>query len=212
MSSKNAASKGGTSAVNSSTVKLVKSSTSGVEGESSRYRHMVCASCHERHSITQIVMNSMVLLPHFEQAFVASMQHRTLDGQPRPSRRSSTYDTCPLPTLADKLLCILTYLKQNPIQEGQGQLLGMSPSNANTWIHVRHPVLNRAVANQELLPARTAAECAAMFKTHSADGSSSIPLCGMMALHVRATARLIPKSHKHMTAARKSVPRAKTSS
>jgi hypothetical protein len=51
----------------------------------------------------------MVLLPHFEQAFVASMQHRTIEGNPRTSRRYSTYDTCPLPTMADKLLCILTY-------------------------------------------------------------------------------------------------------
>ena len=44
----------------------------------------------------------MVLLPHFEQAFVAYMQHRTIDGNPRTSRRYSTYDTCPLPTMADK--------------------------------------------------------------------------------------------------------------
>jgi len=54
------------------------------------------------------------LLPHFEQALVTYMHDRTIDGQPRTSRRYSTYDTCPLPTLADKLLFILTYLKQNP--------------------------------------------------------------------------------------------------
>jgi hypothetical protein len=110
------------------------------------------------------------LLPHFEQAFVAYMQDRTIDGQLRTSRRYSTYGTCPLPTLADKLLFILTYLKQNPIQEVQGQLFGMSQSHANKWIHVLHPVLNQALADQELLPARTAAEFAEMFKTHSTDG------------------------------------------
>jgi hypothetical protein len=60
MSSKNAASKGGTSAVNSSTVKLVKSHTSVVEVESSRYRNIVCASFRERHSIAQIVMNANI--------------------------------------------------------------------------------------------------------------------------------------------------------
>jgi Helix-turn-helix of DDE superfamily endonuclease len=84
------------------------------------------------------------LLPHFEQAFVTYMQDRTIDGQPRTSRRYSRYTTCPLPTLADKLLFMLTYLKQNPIQEVQGQLFGMSQSHANTWIHVLHPVLNQA--------------------------------------------------------------------
>jgi hypothetical protein len=56
----------------------------------------------------------MALLPHFEQAFVVSMQDRTIDGQPRTSRRYSTYASCPLPTTADKLLFILTYVKQNP--------------------------------------------------------------------------------------------------
>jgi hypothetical protein len=152
------------------------------------------------------------LLPHFEQAFVTYMHDRTIDGQPRTSRRYSTYGTCPLPTIADKLLFILTYLKQNSIQEVQGQLFGMSQSNANKWIHLLQPVLNRALAHQDLLPARTAAEFAAMFKTHTTDGSSTSPLFGMMALNVRSTARPIPKSNKKIIAARRRVPRSKTSS
>jgi hypothetical protein len=115
------------------------------------------------------------LLPPFEHAWLAYMEDHTLDGQPRTSRRYSTYETSPLPTMADKLLFILTYVKQNPIQEMQGQLFGMSQSNANKWIHVLHPVLNQALADQELLPARTAAELAAMFKTHATDGSSTPP-------------------------------------
>ena len=91
----------------------------------------------------------MALLPRFEQAFVDYMQDHTIDGQPRTSRRYSAYDTCPLPTTADTQLFILTYLKQNPIQEVQGQLFGMSQSHANTWIHLLHPVLNPALAHQE---------------------------------------------------------------
>jgi hypothetical protein len=115
------------------------------------------------------------LLPYFEQAFVTYMHDRTIDRQPRTSRRYSTYGTCPVPTVADKLLFILTYLKQHPIQEVQGQLFGMSQSNANTWIHVLHPVLKQALADQELLPARTAAEFAAMFETQVTDGRSTPP-------------------------------------
>jgi hypothetical protein len=152
------------------------------------------------------------LLPHFEQAFMTYMQDRTIDGQPRTSRRYSTYGTCPLPTMADKLLFILTYLKQNPIQEVQGQLFGMSQSNANKWIHVLHPVLNQALADQELLPARTAAEFAARVATHATEGRSTTPLFGMMALNVRSIARQIPKSNKSITVARRSVTRSKTSS
>ena len=35
------------------------------------------------------------LLPHVEHALVAYLQDRTIDGQPRTSRRDSTYDNCP---------------------------------------------------------------------------------------------------------------------
>jgi hypothetical protein len=51
---------------------------------------------------------------------------------------------------------MLTYVKQNPIQEVQGQLFGMSQSPANKWIHFLQAVLNQALVHQELLPARTA--------------------------------------------------------
>ena len=149
------------------------------------------------------------LLPHFERAFVTSMQDRTIDGQPRTSRRYSTYDTCPLPTMADKRLFILTYLKQHPIQEVQGQLFGMSQSNATKWIHLLHPVLNHAFANQELLPARTAAEFAARFET---DRNSTTPLLGMMVPNVRFNARSMPKRNKNTTVARRRVTRSTISS
>ena len=55
----------------------------------------------------------MALLPHFEQALVVSLQDRTIDGQPRTSRRYRASAHCPLPTIADKLLFMLTYVKQN---------------------------------------------------------------------------------------------------
>ena len=84
------------------------------------------------------------LLPHFEHALVAYLQDRTIDGQPRTSRRYRTYDNCPLPTIADKQLFMLTYVKQNPIQDVPGQLFGMSQSNANQWLQLLHAVLNQA--------------------------------------------------------------------
>ena len=46
-------------------------------------------------------------------------------GPPRTSRRSSTDDTSPLPTHADKRLLILTDVQQHPIHEVPGQLFGM---------------------------------------------------------------------------------------
>jgi hypothetical protein len=149
------------------------------------------------------------LLPHVEPAFMTSMDERTIDGQPRTSRRYTTYGTCPLPTSADKRLFMLTYVKQTPLQEVQGHLVGMSQANANKWIHLLHPVVNHALATQERLPVRTAAEFADMFET---DRSSTTPLLGMMVPNVRFNARSIPKSNKNTTVARSSVTRLQTSS
>jgi hypothetical protein len=54
------------------------------------------------------------LLPTFERALVTSMQDRTIDGQPRTSRRYRTYKTCPLPTTADELTMMLTTPSPEP--------------------------------------------------------------------------------------------------
>jgi hypothetical protein len=152
------------------------------------------------------------LLPHFEQAFVRYMGTRTIDGQPRTSRRYSPYTNCPLPTMADKLLFILSYLKHNPIQELQGQLFEMSQSNANKWIHLLHAVLNQALAEQDLLPARTAEELTALLTKHKTKAPSTSPLFGMMVLSAPSSVRKIPRSRKNTTVARRSVIRSKTSS
>jgi Helix-turn-helix of DDE superfamily endonuclease len=152
------------------------------------------------------------LLPPFEDALAAYLQDRTIDGQPRTSRRYSTYNTCPLRTLADKLLFILTYLQQNPIQEVQGQLFGMSQSNANKWSHLLHAVLNQALAHQELLPARNADELAVMLAAKRTEDVPVSPLFGMMVLSDRSTAQPIPRTNRNTTAARRSAIRSKTSS
>ena len=152
------------------------------------------------------------LLPHFEHAFEAYMRDHTIDGQPRTSRRYTAYATCPLPTMADKLLFILTYLKQNPIQEMQGQLFGMSQSNTNKWIHLLHPVLNQALAHQDLLPARTADELAALLASKQSKEGSTPPLFGMMVLNGPSTVRKTLRNSKSITVARRNVTRSKTSS
>ncbi len=152
------------------------------------------------------------LLPHFEQAFVGYLQDRTIDGQPRTSRRYTTYDTCPLPTTADKLLFILTYVKQHPIQEVQGQLLGMSQSHANTWIHLLHPVLNQALADQELLPARTADDLAAMLTTPPTEASAPSSRFFMTGPNDPSSVRKTRRSSKSMTVGRRHATRSQTSS
>lgn len=147
------------------------------------------------------------LLPPFEHAFLAYMEDHTIDGQPRTNRRYSPYDTSPLPTMADKLLFILTYLKQHPIQEVQGQLFGMSQANANTWIHLLPTVLNQALAQQALLPARTAGELATLLTSQQPKEGTTPPLFGMMVLSAPSIARGMPKSRQSITVARKNATR-----
>jgi hypothetical protein len=114
--------------------------------------------------------------------------------------------------MADKLLFMLTSVKQHPIQEVQGQLFGMSQAHANQWMHLLHPVLNKALAQQERLPARTAGEFAMLLtSTQTKDGVTS-PLVGMMVRRDPSIARGMPRSSRSMTVARRRATRSKTSS
>lgn len=81
---------------------------------------------------------------HFEQAFETYRGTRTMDGQPRTSRRYRSSVSCPLPTIAAQLRFILRSVKPHPIQALQGQLLGMSPSKAHKWMHRVPAVVNQA--------------------------------------------------------------------
>jgi 7-keto-8-aminopelargonate synthetase-like enzyme len=107
-------------------------------------------------------------LPHFSSAIERYLNHTTLDGYLREAARAITYANSPLPTAADRLLFILTYLKQNAIQELHGQLFGMSQSNVSKWVQLLLEILNTALASQRLLPARTAAELAAQLQAETA--------------------------------------------
>ena len=102
----------------------------------------------------------VVLLTYFQEAFDLSMQHATITGEKREYRRYTTYSNSPLPTMEDKLLFILVYLKHNLHQEIQGCLFGMSQTNVSKWTHLLHRILNQALAQQSYLPARTAEELA----------------------------------------------------
>lgn len=98
------------------------------------------------------------LLPFFDAAFAAHMEKYTVTGKPRRARRYSTYKNSPLPTIEDKLLFILLYVKQAATQELHGEVFGMTQSGVNQWVHLLEPVLNQALAQTGDLPARDAAE------------------------------------------------------
>lgn len=151
------------------------------------------------------------LLPPFEQAFVAYLHDQTIDGQPRTVRRYSTYDHGPLPTIADKRLFILTYVKQHPLQAVQGQLFGMSQSKTKKWLHLLHTVLHQALAHQELLPARTADELAMQLAAERTKVAPGPPLFGMRVRSDRSTAPPIPRTSRKTLVGSRSATHSTTS-
>lgn len=98
------------------------------------------------------------LVPYFRTAFENHVALYRLDGKKRTKRRYSEYKNSPLPTIEDKLLFILVYLKQGGLQEAHATLFEMHQPNANSWIHLLHPILNQALAAAGELPVREAQE------------------------------------------------------
>lgn len=100
------------------------------------------------------------LLPVFEEKFRERMKYFRLDGKPRVGREYQTYVNCPLPTPEDRLLFILVYMKNNPLQVLQGELFGMPQNKANQWIHTLLPVLQLTMRCRGDAPARSVEELA----------------------------------------------------
>ena len=94
------------------------------------------------------------LLPYFSRRFLAYVETHTLEGQPRKKRKYTTYQNSCLPSLEDKLLFILIYLREAMKQEVLGELLGMAQPVVNKWIHRLLPIVNGALADLGELPSR----------------------------------------------------------
>jgi len=115
------------------------------------------------------------LVPPFETAFEAHMAAWRLDGRPRTARRYTTSTNCPLPTPADRLLCILVYLKTYPLQVVQGRLFGLGQSQAHQWIHVLLVVLRATLRTLGDAPARSVQELATRLGVTEADVRAMVP-------------------------------------
>ena len=114
-----------------------------------------------------------LLLPVFEKEFRERMKKFRLDGKPRAGREYQTYSNCPLPTPEDRLLFILVYLKNNPLQVMQGELFGMPQNKANQWIHTLLPVLLTTMRSLGDAPARSLEELAQRLDQHVVLDTSS---------------------------------------
>ena len=98
----------------------------------------------------------LALLPYFALKFQQYMENFTLEGGVRQKRKYVEYKNACLPTIENKLLFILTYIKGNDLQERIAEMFGMLQPKANLWIHLLHRVLNQALEEADVLPARDA--------------------------------------------------------
>jgi len=154
----------------------------------------------------------MALLPHFERALLAYLQDRTIDGQPRTSRRYSTYETCPLPTMADKLLFHPDLFETEPHpRSAQAALWDVAIECEQVDAFAASGVESGPCGTKSCFPVRTAADLAAMLATRSTEAPSASPLLCMMGPNARSSVRKTLRTSKTTTAARRRATRSKTS-
>jgi len=120
-------------------------------------------------SVTSLtIFEFQVLLIAFGQAF-GEVAHLTVEGEPR-FRKKGGGQLGRLPRLEDKLLFILSYIKNYPLQTYHGLQFGLSQSKTNLQIHNLLPKLKRALEILECKPVRNADEFARRLKNQVEKG------------------------------------------
>lgn len=107
-----------------------------------------------------VVEEFRALVEPFEAAFQAHMAKWRLDGLARTARSYTTYKNCPLPTPEDRLLFVLSYIKNNPLQTMHGCTFGMPQCKTNVWLHVLLPVLQNTLRDLRHAPSRLVGDLA----------------------------------------------------
>lgn len=157
------------------------------------------------------------LVEPFERAFCEYMAEWTLEGKRRQNRAYVSYAKSPLPTPQERLLFILSYLKQNPTQTYHGLLYGMSQGKANMWIHSLLPALRSALREMGDAPARSFADLLKRLEPEAEAHEQATeelppPLLPTMAPSDPSPARSTSSTSSATSAARSASTRSKTSS
>ena len=96
----------------------------------------------------------MVLLRFFAPLCEQYYRYHDLRGDWRKMVRHQERRGSSLPGTANKLLFILTYMKENPNQAYHGALFGMSQGKVSLWIKQLAPLLEEALHQMGKLPKR----------------------------------------------------------
>ena len=105
-------------------------------------------------SLTGLTVSEFeALLPTFKYHWDEYYSHYTLKGKLR-ERISYGRKTGKLPMIGDKLLFILSYLKNNPLQEYHGATFDMTQPQCNEWVHLLCDIVRKALKTLDQLPER----------------------------------------------------------
>lgn len=96
----------------------------------------------------------MVLLYYFAPVCEEYYRYHDLRGHWRKLPRYQERSDSSLPGVANKLLFILTYMKENPNQAYHGTMFGMSQGKVSLWIKQLAPLLEEALGRMGKLPKR----------------------------------------------------------
>jgi len=99
------------------------------------------------------VVEFEAFLPTFKYHWDEYYSHYTMKGTLRV-RLSYNRKTSQLPLISDKLLFILSYLKNNPLQEYHGATYGMTQPQCNVWVHLLSEILRKTLKTLGELPDR----------------------------------------------------------
>jgi hypothetical protein len=95
-----------------------------------------------------------LILPAFRDAYQrAYPEDKTKAGEGR-QRKAGGGRKAALDTIEQKMLFVLAYQKDYPLQELLGEVFGLSQGRANEWIHRLLPILKQALDDLGVLPER----------------------------------------------------------
>lgn len=98
----------------------------------------------------------MAVLAEFDKLWQLYHQHHDLKGEARKLPKFAEHVDISLRGSHDKLLFVLSYLKQNPTQQYHGVMFGMSQGKVSQWLKLLLPLLRQALLRLQLLPSRDA--------------------------------------------------------
>jgi hypothetical protein len=95
------------------------------------------------------------LLPHFDLLWQRYHRYYDLQGRRRQLEKRTEHGSMSLKGSSIKLLFVLIFLKNNPLQCYHGLIFNMSQGKVSQWLHILLPVLEEALQRAGQLPSRT---------------------------------------------------------